>query len=340
MGYLGASGKPAGLHTSWGFEERGNSSVRKHLLGLLTLFALMASLLGPVSAQAAPSIQSDGISPMIVGGVPATQQYGAVSGQTAAGRHRCGGVLIKPDVLVTAAHCITFGAYVPGGMVRAGSKDRTQGGELIEVVGVEAKPSFDPNKPGSDIGLVYLKRPVADASLVIPIARRTGPVWSDTRIAGWGKQCENPANPLCATLPTQLQQLDTKIVPDSRCLQYVPEFGRVFDPRDELCMAAANRQHAMACNGDSGGPMVRLVWHHGRWVWALIAVTSRDGDDFYTQEGRYDYCASGPTGRPGVGVYTSVIAHLDWIKARIAARSLTAQSVAGPMVQDEFELVG
>lgn len=316
--------------------------MRKSFLQAVALIlALMASLLGPVSAQAAPSASPD-VVPFIIGGEDATEQYGMVSGQQLDGKHRCGGVLIRPDAAITAAHCVVFGAFEPGMVVRVGSKDRTQGGQLIQVERTEILPNFDMMKAGKDLALVFLKEQVRDRSLVMAFARNEGPVGTQTRIAGWGRHCQDPANPACATLPINLKQLDTLVLRDKKCVQYDP-IAKVpaFDSRDEICMGPESGEHEMACNGDSGGGMFKRIWHKGKRIWALIAITSRDGDDLYPVEGRYNYCAYSPTGKPGVGVYTSAIAHLDWIRARLAARSMPALDGAqGPVVPYDLELVG
>ena len=209
--------------------------MRKRFLQAFALIvALIALLLGPASALAGPSTPPDVITPMIIGGETATQQYGTVSGQTAEGVHRCGGVAIASYTVLTAAHCVQFGVYAPGYKIRVGSLDRTQGGQLLDVESAEMHPDYttDRDTAGNDLALVFTKQRI-DRSLIIPIAREVGPVGSRTRIAGWGKQCQDPNIPLCATLPVLLKQLDTVTLRGSKCTMTDPITGEItFDPKD------------------------------------------------------------------------------------------------------------
>lgn len=315
---------------------------KKNLIQAITLtLALMASLFVAASAQAASN--NDGITPMIIGGEDATEQYGAVSGQTPEGAHRCGGVAIASFMVLTAAHCVQFGVFGPGAKVRVGSLDRTQGGQLLDVESAEMHPDYttDRDTAGNDLALVFTKRRI-DRSLIIPIAREVGPVGTRTRIAGWGKQCQDPSVPLCATLPIMLKQLDTVTLRGSKCTMTDPNTGEItFDPKLEICMGPASGDHEMACNGDSGGPMVKQVWHKGKRVWALVGITSRDGDDLYPTPGRFNYCAYGPTGKSGIGIYTKagVARYVQWMKDRIAEHD-GIQPLGANQSKNEFELVG
>ena len=108
---------------------------------------------------------------------------------------------------------------------------------------------------------------------------------------GWGDTCETPD---CGAEPRILQELDTKLVPESECAR--------FNPGSELC-TDSDTPNAQGCHGDSGGPQVVGRPLH----WELIGATSRDGD-------ADPACATGP------GVWTDVTAYRPWIAKTIAAR--------------------
>lgn len=164
----------------------------------------------------------------------------------------CGGVLVAPDRILTAAHCVQGVAparlrpRVGDEQVRA-TVDRVVFPRTYRLIPSPVAPD-DPNASGSlrDIAVLRLTAPVAG---VAPIAVASAPPADGEATTTYGRGRTSVAG----GTPRALQAADQVVLAASACGQ---PYGGVLEPALHLCTEDASATRAQACAGDSGGPVV------------------------------------------------------------------------------------
>ena len=192
-------------------------------------------------------------------GSAATSAPWAVAITDDAGNQFCGGTLVTPVKVVTAAHCTqdqSTDQPRPLESLRAvtGRADlRTSGGEEHEVQQAWTAPNYRTFTQGQDVAVLTLSSPAPEKPLPMVGPGETAPYEPGTagRLYGWGRTSESePPSP-------QLRSVDVPVTERSYCQRAYPES----DPRGQFC-AGLPQGGKDACAGDSGGPYVvgdRLV---------------------------------------------------------------------------------
>lgn len=236
--------------------------------------ALALAWPGHAGAKPPPPGDDGDVGTMIVGGQPATETYSFMASVQNSNGHFCGGSLIKPNWVVTAAHC----ADLNPSQVRVGTQTWNSGGSVARVVSKTNHPTW--NGTNGDIALLKLDQNLSQQP--ITIAASGGAQGTPTRLIGWGSTTGERGD-----RPTQLMQVDLKVV--SGCTNQ-------FNSQYELCLGDDNPQTS-ACYGDSGGPSIIQV----NGAWQLTGATNRAGQNRHP-------CQSNTA-----AIYANVPAYKAWI---------------------------
>ncbi|KAK0388347.1 hypothetical protein NLU13_4592 [Sarocladium strictum] len=248
----------------------------------------LALLLTIGLAVARPAPQEN--KPFIVGGVEASAgEFPYIVSLQVSNSHICGGSLISPTVVVTAAHC--SGRQPSQVRVRAGTTRWSSGGTVASVSSITVHPGYNDSVLDNDIALWKLAQPLGEGNNIgyvkLPTQGSDPSANSTTTVAGWGYLQEGGWS-----VSPVLMKVDVPIVGRGVCTEQYADFNPI---TEQMVCAGLQEGGKDACQGDSGGPLVDSTG-------TLVGLVS---------------WGSGCARANYPGVYTRVGSFIEWIAQNI-----------------------
>eukprot|EP00123_Amoebidium_parasiticum_P021975 comp77222_c0_seq1/m.48267 comp77222_c0_seq1/g.48267 ORF comp77222_c0_seq1/g.48267 comp77222_c0_seq1/m.48267 type:complete len:282 (-) comp77222_c0_seq1:676-1521(-) len=245
--------------------------------------------------QTSPTLTTEFVpEPRIVGGevVQATTWITSIGNLNSKNKydHVCGGTLIAPDWVLTAAHCFDTGPSEPqANYVYVGGQDlrRPNTFKKARIEEVTVHPGWYSEADVNDIAVVRLATPIdntpitlnANTSLDVPGGTETTPV-----ALGWGDLKDRSHEGTDV-----LHGVELPLVPYKRC-----EVIYGYQPGRKTRLCAGGVYGKDTCQGDSGGPLVLGEGSDAVQI-GLVAFGGK--------------CGANPA------VYTRVSSYLSWLKS-------------------------
>lgn len=278
--------------------------------------AAASSGTAPPSPDGGPTV-----TPHIIGGAPAAQSSAPWMVQLLFDLDRdgslyftCGGTLVAPNKVLTAAHCLhddrgvrqdwgRYGAVLAGTSKLLGGPGHTEG-RVVDVTRSWVRSGYSTTTFNNDIALLTLAKPLAYTTLPMADTGGTALYAAGTKgtAYGWGVTGSDPDS---AQLSSTLLGASLPVNSDARCTENLDGIlgAGAFKKGNMVCAGQLgtgdDATGVTTCPGDSGGPLVVNGKVAGVVSWGVGSNTEmcnlKDTYEVFTRTGTY-----APTVKPRI----------------------------------------
>lgn len=216
---------------------------------LLRLIGVAAAALATVGIAGTATAAADDVTPMIIGGEETTIEENpfAVALTTPDGFQFCGGTIVAPNKVLTAAHCTEGTAPADIKVVAGQTSLSAGGGTTAGVTDVWIHPSWNSSALQNDASVLTLDTELAETPIAIasPDDAALYAEGATSTVLGWGTTESGSTS-------DTLRKVDVPVVADATCAE---SYADQFDAASMVC-AGLPEGGKDSCQGDSGGPLV------------------------------------------------------------------------------------
>lgn len=234
----------------------------------------------------------EGLAARIIGGQEAAEGRYPYAALVQSSSHFCGGALVAPDIVLSAAHCLTYN----GEVLATSHERRAPSASPLAIEKQILHPLFDFITLDYDLMILKLNGRISSVS---PIRinqdnDNTPQVGSILTVMGWGQ-----VSPQQSEISDVLREATLTYISNGVCSEY---WGEDAIHSSMMCATWGN---GIDCNGDSGGPVILRGNNTTEDI--LVGLVSWGDNDCNNEE--------------APGVYVRLSDQFQWIRAMVCGHS-------------------